>query len=807
MPLPMIHVNTPKLEAMTIRFFSTACLAVCALLISGWFHPASAVDPPGSSLFLFPSLIEDTTICQNSAVQLATLNADPDDTQYDWTPADGLDDPNSPTPIATPETTTTYQLIAVSGDGLTRDTARVTITVIPADVEILIDGGADNELCLGESVSLTASLDPDNGLDSLLWSASDNSIADTAVAGITVMPEETTTYFATYTVNGCTVTDPLEVFVDSLPFAGIMADPMKDQYCQGEIVTLLTDPPYEPSDFPNLQIQWIPDFAFESPDTSWNMVINTPVDTTITYVRLLENRGCSGSDSITLEILPPDMAQLVPAFSQICPGESVELEAIYDGEGTLSWSDNSGCAEGETRCLVRPDSSVSVSVEPTGVACPSPASAFIEVTEFIFDLNEGPACLNVPFNLNTVFDTAATYTWSSVPPDPSLEVNNPQPQVLPTQPTTYTLTVSKDGCDTTVSIAIDVIELEVDIRTDTTICRGDAVSLNPGFSPNPAASYTWTSNPVDPNFDANTPNPQVSPVVTTTYQVTVRQGACVVTDQVTITVNPGPSLELVADTILCPGERITLNGLSEPGVMYDWTSDPPDPELDPMAAQPAVAPQETTTYSVFATDGTCDAEGSVTITVVDMPMLTVTNDTVVPYRSQGTEIALEASSGLPPEVPESYRWVINSVLDTLPSTDTLDGNSITEIFRQSGTATLLYDNGCFSETREVEVYVFQVRVPGVFTPGAQSSGPNDPNAENRFFNFVISDPNMEFFAVEEFKVWNRWGQLVYDNDTPDTGWDGTYNGEPCPMDVYVYRIRIRSGDLEFVDSRDVTLVR
>jgi len=814
----MIHVNTPKIANMMksvrhLRPLVAGLLLLCGGLVSTFeasaHHPGP--NPPASksnALFVFPTLINDTTICQNSSVQLATLDAEPDDTQYSWTPADGLDDPNSATPIASPETTTVYQLIAVSGDGLTRDTAQVAITVIPADVAIDIEGNEDNQLCLGESITLSAILDPDNGLDSLLWSTSDGSLADTAVASITATPEVTTTYFATYTVNGCTVTEALEVLVDSLPFGEIMADPMKDEYCQGETVTLFTDPPYEPSDFPNLEIQWGPTIGFESPDTAWNAVLTTQGEGMITYQRFLFNRGCQDFNEITLTILPPNLPEIDPATSQICRGESVELNVTYDGEGTLVWSENSGCGEGDTVCVVTPtDPNTVITVEPEGAPCPVPATAQIEITQFVLDLNAGPACLGQLFPLNLASDPSATYLWTSEPPDPSLSADEPEPQVLPTQTTTYTVNASKDGCDTTASLLVDVVDLEVELRPDTSICRGDAITLNPFFPPTPGAEFSWTSFPNDPNFDADAPNPQVSPVVTTTYQVTATLGACVVTDEVTLIVNQGPTLDVIPDTIICPGESVTLNLDSDINSTYNWTSDPPDPSLDPTDPEPTVTPGETTVYDLFASDGACEAEARVTVTVVPPTILTVSNDTIIPYTSGGTELTLNAFSELPENIPESFRWVINTVRDSVPSTDTLEGNSITEVFRESATATLIYDNGCITETRDIEIYVFQVRVPGVFMPDLQTMSMDDPNEQNKFFNFVISDENAEFFTIEEFKVWNRWGQLVYDNDTPDTGWDGTYNGEPCPMDVYVYRIRIRSGDLEFVDSRDVTLVR
>ncbi|HQU60982.1 MAG TPA: gliding motility-associated C-terminal domain-containing protein, partial [Saprospiraceae bacterium] len=61
----------------------------------------------------------------------------------------------------------------------------------------------------------------------------------------------------------------------------------------------------------------------------------------------------------------------------------------------------------------------------------------------------------------------------------------------------------------------------------------------------------------------------------------------------------------------------------------------------------------------------------------------------------------------------------------------------------------------------------------------------------------------------DFRVYNRWGQLVYDNETPDTGWDGTFDGKPQPSDVYFYIIgyRLLNGFEPKPLKGDVTLLR
>jgi gliding motility-associated-like protein len=104
--------------------------------------------------------------------------------------------------------------------------------------------------------------------------------------------------------------------------------------------------------------------------------------------------------------------------------------------------------------------------------------------------------------------------------------------------------------------------------------------------------------------------------------------------------------------------------------------------------------------------------------------------------------------------------------------------------------------GCVAEI-EVEVPAGELllAMPNTFTPNGD--GVND------FFNVV---GNAEA-RVAGFRIFNRWGQQVYDNENPGQGWDGTANGEPQPTEVYYYEIEVQTPDGLWTRQGDVTLVR
>ena len=107
------------------------------------------------------------------------------------------------------------------------------------------------------------------------------------------------------------------------------------------------------------------------------------------------------------------------------------------------------------------------------------------------------------------------------------------------------------------------------------------------------------------------------------------------------------------------------------------------------------------------------------------------------------------------------------------------------------------DAGC-PDTTSITVNVIinpVLDIPNAFTPGKFGE------------NSVV---NVKGFGIQKmvWKIYNRWGQLVFETDNWKRGWDGTFLGKPQPMDVYVYTL-----DVEFFDGNklrktgDITLLR
>jgi gliding motility-associated-like protein len=89
--------------------------------------------------------------------------------------------------------------------------------------------------------------------------------------------------------------------------------------------------------------------------------------------------------------------------------------------------------------------------------------------------------------------------------------------------------------------------------------------------------------------------------------------------------------------------------------------------------------------------------------------------------------------------------------------------------------------------------------PNAFTP--------DPNFSSGGKYDLTDYTNHVFFpyatGITEFKmmIFNRWGELIFESDDINTGWDGYYRGELCQQDVYVYK-----ASATFMDGRKVDKV-
>ncbi|MEM1218405.1 MAG: choice-of-anchor L domain-containing protein, partial [Bacteroidota bacterium] len=705
---PVVVVSPTVNTTYTVGVELEGCAAEASIDIN--------VDP-----FDFPIVAEDTTLCQNFSVQLGT-DFPGSTTNFAWTPIDGLDDPTSPNPLATPDVTTTYILNASSANDYCAQSDTVTVTVIPADVNIIEPEPVDTLfICLGEELDLTA-LTTTQGVG-FEWISVDGNVQGSTDTSLVIAPTETTLYTASLVVGACNVLDSILIRVDSIPETALSElIPDKETYCEGELITMVF-PTYEPANFPDIEHIWTPETGLQSPDTLWNLVI-TAVETT-TYQRITTNNACIDTVEVEIFVVPTAEIFLEPEQADLCEGESIELT------------------------LVTPDDLDEVTWSP---------EAFLDFG----DCDEN--CLQA--TLTPVLD-----------------------------PTTVSVEAEFDGCPVSASATINVTEIQGLQVLDASICPGETVVLNDIANITQGANFSWS---VDGSVVSTDFSFAVSPTETTTYDFFFEINGCTVEESATVTVlNEEPSLGIISDTTICAGELALITAIpSSAASELFWT--PGDLQGPSHEVQPAT----TTVYEATAVIGCFTVSNSMTVTVI--PSFTLDSLIVTPSTAfAGSTIVAEAFT-TPAELNNPvYEWTVNdaqitadnpySFVATLnnPGTDTQEEQTVQVVITD--------EFGCQnSASAPIVVEIGTYEIPNIFSP----------NGDRVNDNFKIL--KTEDITILEFKVYDRFGQLVYDNENGDEGWDGTFNGKPMPMDVYAYFARILLPDgteVDPIEKGEVTLLR
>ncbi|MFM7587793.1 MAG: hypothetical protein ACKO55_01650, partial [Bacteroidota bacterium] len=129
----------------------------------------------------------------------------------------------------------------------------------------------------------------------------------------------------------------------------------------------------------------------------------------------------------------------------------------------------------------------------------------------------------------------------------------------------------------------------------------------------------------------------MNPTSTTVYSVNVTSAnGCISTEQVTVFVNPRPTIQFSGDTAICVGGSTSLNINGVSSVI--WT--PSAGVSNPLSLSPILNPSSTTTYTVYGTDvNGCTNTGTVTVFVRPSLIISAGQDII----SCGSPVTLTAS--------------------------------------------------------------------------------------------------------------------------------------------------------------------
>ena len=328
----------------------------------------------------------------------------------------------------------------------------------------------------------------------------------------------------------------------------------------------------------------------------------------------------------------------------------------------------------------------------------------------------------------------------------------------------YTVTV-KDaiGCIATRSISVIVTNtLVVNAGNNMTICEGTKKTFSASSN---GTSFSWS--PVTSLNNPSILNPDASPLVTTLYTLTGRDGICFKTSSVTVFVNPAPVADAGKDVGVCYGKNVQLTGGG--GVDYLWT---PSTYLtnsniyNPIVVKPV--PGKYTYYlSVTGANGCKSLKpDAVTINVSTPPKLFAGNDTSIAINQplQLNAVDVNASGFINYSWSPAYGLNNPSLANPIAI---LDQDILYNVSAQNA-------NGCIG-TDDIKVTVH--KGPEIYVPTAFS-----PSGKNKILKAI--PVGMREFKY--FSIFNSYGQQIFTTSDPNRGWDGTFKGANQEMGTYVW---------------------
>ncbi|MGB0934303.1 MAG: gliding motility-associated C-terminal domain-containing protein [Lishizhenia sp.] len=421
----------------------------------------------------------------------------------------------------------------------------------------------------------------------------------------------------------------------------------------------------------------------------------------------------------------------------------------------------------------------------------------IPKAEFTIDDNIGCASFEVEFdNFSSQGDQ---FLWDFG--NGNLDSTTFEPTVTYTTPGLYDvfLYVTDSVCLITDTAQVQITvtpPLQLDALQDIVLCS----PLDTSFTANSfgtATSFIWSSNS---NF-TDTLNTTVSDSTLTistntdgTFYVLVSNPGCERIDSASISFTSA-AVNLEGITGICLGENATINATSNnPSLTlsnFSWTGDSilisgqgtPNAIFNPTVSQYVY-------LNVDVSNG-CTITDSIFISVSNIDessVIGVASEYTVPT---STVVTLSAApSGY------NYSWSPQNELDNPNAQQTTATINETTLFTLS-----VSDGICTKQdTVLVKAYTFVCGEPFVYIPNAFSPD-GDGNNDILFVRSTIVERLV-------FKVFNRWGELVFESNSINRGWDGTYKGKLLDPDTYDYYIEADciDGQQEIIKG-NVTLIR
>jgi gliding motility-associated-like protein len=419
-------------------------------------------------------------------------------------------------------------------------------------------------------------------------------------------------------------------------------------------------------------------------------------------------------------------------------------------------------------------------------------------------------CVGTPVVFNNTSTNAFNYVWNFG--DGSAFNTGVSPSHIFTAPGNYDvmlIAVDSSGCilsDTANLVVVVLPPPVVNLGNDIILCQTPSVLLDAGTS---GTIYTWSTGAASQTIVANTVG---------AYWVTVGNGACSDSDSINIQQVVEP--QLGADTILCAGQGVTLNAPSS-AVAYLWSTG---------ATSQTIVAGSAGQYWVSVNWGTCQTKDTINIATIPYPVVNLPTtaqicpgDSILLNPGNNTDATYQWSTG---EVTQSATFFAGgtytvkvsnqqcSIWDStivvgvspIPLDNYVTLCNVEKYTLDAGPAgvTYLWSTGETSQKIDIKVagkYWIVMNTSlcilsdTIIVDGSLGSGvlwfPNSftPNGDLLNDFFTVKGLDITYFQM---MIFNRWGDLIFETEKLDSGWNGMRNGKLVELDVYVWKVKYKT---------------
>lgn len=772
-------VQNPSVTGAT-----TAATGIYTVVVSTGSCTASATTAVTvNALPTAPVLGSNAPLCSGNSLNLTAASSV--GATYSWA------GPNSFTsalqnPAINPATTLatgTYSVIAtLNGCTSARSLLNVVVDSTPV-VPVVTNNGP---LCSGDTLKLAAT-DATIGV-SYNWSgpsAFTSTGQNPYIANVSTATSGT--YTVTASLGSCSATATTVVVVNLTPVVPLLSS--NSPVCSGNALV------FTAISSAGATYHWSGPNAFSAAVSNPSINPATTAATGIYTVFATIGSCTSGTATIFAQV---DSTPAMPSASSnspgppgasICEGDMLTLFANDATPGvTYSWS--GPLAFGSTlQNPVLPGATPAMSGPYTVVVtlgvCTNAAVITVTVTP-VPALSAGsnsPVCSGDTLKLTATSNAGAVFSWSG-PYVFTSGAQNPIRYPATTEHSgVYVVTSLLNGCTATVFDTVIVNQTpEPPVMAWLTYCQYYNAWPLQAYG----ANVLWYPSGTSIAGSPVAPVPQTTVVGATFYYASQTVLGCTSPiDSMLVTVNPTPTINPVSSAQLCPHDTVRLGtGVTSGTATYRWY---PAMYLSDSTGDTVVIRPETNVhyYVVAANTYNCKDTAGFDITV-DPNAVLFLPDSVTIFAGESYQLNPQTNCS-------SFRWSPSGGLSSAYISNPI---AILDINTRY-VVNALTASGC-SVSDTIMIYVrdeAEIVIPNAFAPG---SGPNN---EFKLIKRGIA-------RLRHFRIYDRWGVVVFETNDIDKGWDGTYKNTPQPFGVYVYEYSAVTPEAkEFTRKGNVTLLR